>query len=192
LFDFDGVLADTEPVHWETWRGIVEPLGVPLSWEYYKANCVGVADAVLFTEIFKLGGANLAAAAIERRRIAFLAMVAAKPPFLPETLALVRDLALRYPLAVVSSSARPEVEPLLARAGIRDCFRVLITCEDVERIKPAPEPYLKAARLLGSRRPLVIEDSDLGVASAAAAGFDLLRIANPAVLASQLRLRLAK
>lgn len=187
LFDFDGVLADTEPRHYQCWRAIVEPLGIRVDWEYYRENCVGVPDEVLARERFRL---SRPAEQVERKRAAFRAALEAAPPFLPATLELVGRLAAAYSLAVVSSSARSEVEPPLMRAGIRDCFRAMVTREDVAEPKPAAEPYRKAAALLGARRPLVIEDSEHGVASGRAAGFEVLRIATPEELAARVELRL--
>jgi len=77
---------------------------------------------------------------------------------------------------VVSSSGRREVEPLLVAGGLRPYFATIVAGDDVERHKPAPEPYLTAARRLGVRRALVVEDSEPGEASGRAAGFDVLRI----------------
>ncbi|MBM3738990.1 MAG: HAD-IA family hydrolase [Acidobacteria bacterium] len=82
-------------------------------------------------------------------------------------------------LAVVNSSGRLEIEPVLEAAGIRTRFAVIVTGEDVEHRKPAPDPYLKAAALLGARRPLVVEDSVAGIASGRAAGFDVVEIPHP-------------
>jgi len=62
------------------------------------------------------------------------------------------------------------------RGGIRPFFQLLICGEDVQDFKPSPEPYLLAAERLGAKRPLVIEDSDAGVASGRAAGFEVLRV----------------
>jgi HAD superfamily hydrolase (TIGR01509 family) len=70
------------------------------------------------------------------------------------------------------------VEPPLVRSGIRQYFQLLVTGEDVQNFKPSPEPYLLAAERLGARRPLVIEDSDAGVASGQAAGFEVLRVSS--------------
>jgi HAD superfamily hydrolase (TIGR01509 family) len=100
----------------------------------------------------------------------------AAEPFLPDTARLLEELFNVYRLAVVSSSYKSEVEPPLLRAGIRQYFQFLITGEDVRNFKPSPEPYLLAAARLGARRPLVIEDSDAGVASGRAAGFEVLRV----------------
>ena len=113
------------------------------------------------------------------------------PPFLHETIELVKQLSLDHRLAVVSSSGRTEVEPPLALVGLLPCFQIVVTCEDVQRLKPAPDPYLLAAKRLGARKPLVIEDSDAGVASAQAAGFELIRVSGAATMASELRAFLA-
>jgi HAD superfamily hydrolase (TIGR01509 family) len=82
------------------------------------------------------------------------------------------------------------VEPALVRARIRPCFELLITGEDVRNFKPSPEPYLLAAERLGARRPLVIEDSDAGVASGRAAGFEVLRVSAVENVAREVRERL--
>ena len=80
---------------------------------------------------------------------------------------------------------------ILNAAGIRPCFAALIASEDVAAHKPAPDPYLAAALRLGARRPLVVEDSDAGVESARAAGFDVIRVAGPDELADAVRTALA-
>jgi beta-phosphoglucomutase len=112
----------------------------------------------------------------DRKKELFRRQLEQEPPFLAETLTMVRDLSATYKLAVVSSSGRTEVEPPIERAGIRDCFQALVCGREAQLLKPAPEPYLRAAELLGARRPLVIEDSDAGVQSALAAGFDVVRV----------------
>jgi beta-phosphoglucomutase len=103
-----------------------------------------------------------------------------------ETIELVRSLR-DYRLAVVTSSGRAEVEPVLERAGIRERLAAMVFGEDVERHKPAPDPYLLAASLVGAQRPLVVEDSAAGVASARAAGFDVIRVGGSAEVARVVR-----
>ena len=183
LFDFDGVLADTELVHYISWRDTLEPFGMEIDWPWYQANCVGIGDYVL-APCFGVGDpASLVAEKQQRFRDA----LAGSPPFLPETLSLIRELAESYPLAVVSSSFRREIAPPLERAGLDNCFKTILCGDDVERLKPAPDPYLKAAEILGAKKPLVIEDSDSGVASGEAAGFDVIRVSGPGRLAEELR-----
>jgi HAD superfamily hydrolase (TIGR01509 family) len=82
-------------------------------------------------------------------------------------------------LGVVTSSNRREVEPVLAAAGIRDCFDVLVCGNDVRAQKPSPEPYLKAVQLLGTSSAVAVEDSDASVESAQAAGMEVIRVAGP-------------
>jgi HAD superfamily hydrolase (TIGR01509 family) len=108
-------------------------------------------------------------------------------PVLPDTVQLLEDLFKLYRLAVVSSSYRSEVEPPLIRAGILQYFQFLITGEDVQNFKPSPEPYLLAAKRLGVQRPLVIEDSDAGVAAGRAAGFEVLRVSATDKVAAEVR-----
>ena len=180
LFDFDGVLADTEPLHWRCWRDILAPFSIDLTWEMFQRECIGVNDRdfgrmlaarrvppLSFDELW---------AEYPRKKDLFRERVIAERPFLPATLDLVNNLREHYKLAVVTSSARSEIEPALVSAGIRDCFLELVCGKEAVNYKPAPDPYLRAAQLLASSRPLVVEDSDAGVASATAAGFDVVRV----------------
>jgi HAD superfamily hydrolase (TIGR01509 family) len=87
----------------------------------------------------------------------------------------------------VSSSGRDEIEPILKLAGVRACFRTLVCREDVTQYKPAPDPYLRAAEVLQARRALVVEDSQAGIASGKAAGFDVLEVPECASMPELLR-----
>jgi HAD superfamily hydrolase (TIGR01509 family) len=191
LFDFDGVLADTEPIHFACWSEVLIPLGIELPWDYYQRECIGVSDRAMLE---RLGAARQPPISADEiwpsyslKKGLFHARMAAHPPFLQATLDLVHELAHSYKLAVVSSSHRSEVEPPLRHAGIRECFQAIVCGMEVPNLKPAPDPYLRAAEMLGSRSPLVIEDSDAGVASATAAGFEVLRLTRPDALSRELR-----
>ncbi|HYV61534.1 MAG TPA: HAD family phosphatase [Bryobacteraceae bacterium] len=177
MFDFDGVLADTERVHHRAWNQTLEPLGIQLDWESYQKNFVGVADEVALDIVLgdrlRLTDVN---GLVARKQELFRQGLAAAQPFVPDTVKLLEALFSIYKLAVVSSSYKSEVEPPLVRGGVRQYFQFLITGEDVQHFKPSPEPYLLAAKRIGARRPLVIEDSDAGVASGRAAGFEVLRV----------------
>jgi len=188
LFDFDGVLADTEPVHHRAWNQTLEPLGIQLDWADYQTNFVGVADEVALRQRLQLRDQD---GLVSRKQALFRQGLAEAEPILPDTIALLQELRNVYKLAVVSSSYLSEVEPALIRAGIRPCFQFLITGEDVQNFKPSPEPYLLAAKRLGARRPLVIEDSEAGVASGLAAGFEVLRVTAVRNVGREVRERLA-
>jgi beta-phosphoglucomutase len=182
LFDFDGVLADTEPVHWRCWNEILKPFAIQLTWEAFKRECIGVSDRALIERLASQRRPPIPFDDLWIRypikKELFRTRIADTPPFVAETTALVRELSESYKLAVVTSSARIEIEPALLHDGIRAYFQELVCGKEVEHLKPAPDPYLKAAELLGAHSPLVIEDSDSGVASALAAGFEVLRISD--------------
>jgi HAD superfamily hydrolase (TIGR01509 family) len=113
------------------------------------------------------------------------------PPF-PDTLRpLVEELHGLYRMAVVTSSGRDEVEPMLEAGGLRRYFDTLVCARDAARHKPAPDPYLLAAKLLDARKPLVIEDSEPGAAAGRAAGFEVLPVTNAGEVAELLRRRLS-
>lgn len=194
LFDFDGVLADTEPVHYSCWREILEPYGIQLRWDFYQRQCIGVSDRLM---IHQLAAERTPPIPFEeiwpeylRKQTMFRSRLEQEPPFLSETVEMVREISSIYKLAVVSSSGRSEVEPPIERAGIRPCFQAFVCGKEVPNLKPAPDPYLRAAELLSVSRPLVVEDSDAGVASAKAAGFDVLRVSNAAATAAEVRAKL--
>ena len=172
LFDFDGVLADTEHHHHRSWNRTLKPFGIQYSWEDYLKQCVGVADPVVAQRLQLPDPEKIVA----QKQANLRAALEQHPPFLQPTLELVRELSKINTIAVVSSSFHREIEPPLERAGIRSCFADVIAGDDVERLKPAPDPYLLAAKRLNLRTPLVVEDSDSGVASGKAAGFEVLRV----------------
>jgi beta-phosphoglucomutase len=177
LFDFDGVLADTERIHHRSWNLALEPLGIQWDWDYYQKHCVGVADSLLVDS----------PEYVARKQVIFQQQLEQSQPFCADTVALIAELYSLYKLAVVSSSFRRDVEPPLVRASLRDYFQTLVTAEDVRNLKPAPEPYLMGAERLGAKRPLVIEDSDSGVAAGKAAGFEVLRVSGVESVAREVR-----
>lgn len=197
LFDFDGVLADTEPFHWTCWAEVVKPLGLHLTWDYYRAHCVGIDDR----DMLRMMAASADPprdwedlwAQYPRKKELFRARTLAAPPFDRELDGWLCGLHRDYKLAVVSSSARSEIDALLAAGGLRRHFDALVCADDVpgRKLKPAPDPYLMAAKQLGAVHPLVVEDSQAGIASGRAAGFEVLPVAGPDRLRETVDERLA-
>ena len=186
LFDFDGVLADTERVHHASWNSVLEKYGISFTWEEYIKQCVGVAD-VMVAERLQLTDA---ADAVAHKQKLFRTGLEETPPFLDETKELLHELSGRYRMAVVSSSYRTEIFPAIERAGLSQLFETFVFGNDVKRLKPAPDPYLLAVDRLGVQNPLVIEDSDAGIASGLAAKLEVLRVASAETMPEQLRQRL--
>ena len=183
LFDFDGVLIDSEPVHCACWAEVLAPLGVALDWEFYSAHCIGIDDREMLRMMATRASPPRDWETLWERYPAkqelFHSRTIAAPPFAPVIAALLERLRPDYRMAVVSSSGRVEIEPLLEAGGLRRYFDTLVCGRDAGRLKPAPDPYLLAARRLGAERPLVVEDSEAGLASGRAAGFEVLAVNHP-------------
>ena len=193
LFDFDGVLVDSEPIHYECWMEVLAPYGFRVDWDTYSREWIGVSDRDMIRRFCASADPPLDFEAIwaqyPHKTEVFRSRMAERPVFHQDTLRVLDQLQ-DYKLAVVSSSARTEVEPPLIRAGIRERFGALVCGREVQNLKPAPDPYLKAAEMLGAGAALVVEDSDAGEASGRAAGFDVLRLRHPSELAEELSARL--
>ena len=193
LFDFDGVLVDSEPVHYECWNQILAGFGLHLGWEAWAANCIGVSDRAMLRRMsLRLDppvDVDTLYATYPRKNALFRQLMEERMPFFDGVEELFKSLT-EYRLAVVTSSGRGEVEPILEKAGLHRFLRAAVYGGDMRNLKPAPDPYLLAVRLAGASRPLVVEDSDAGEASARAAGFDVLRVKSPEEVPVLLRKRL--
>jgi HAD superfamily hydrolase (TIGR01509 family) len=179
LFDFDGVLVDSEPLHFACWRDTLAPLGVHLDWKTYLAKCRGISDLNLLEALSALHepplDLNLLFEVYAQKKQRFCQLILEGEPIASEVRALLESLG-NYRLAVVTSNGRVEVEPVLTMAGVRHYFDEVVCREDAPRPKPAPDPYRKAAELLHATRVLVVEDSAVGIASGKAAGFDVVAV----------------
>jgi HAD superfamily hydrolase (TIGR01509 family) len=194
FFDFDGVLLDTEPVHWKCWSEMLATVGLKLTWEYYRDECIGIDDRDMLRTMARMADPprdweSLWALYPAKKRL-FQEQMAC-PPFEAELVAMLPDLHREYRLAVVSSSSASEIEPLLIAGGIREHFDTIVGGEMVTRHKPAPEPYLLAAERLTVERAIVLEDSAAGIASGHAAGFEVIEVRHPREVAGLLRERLS-
>lgn len=188
LFDFDGTLVDSEPIHYECWLEILAPFGVSLTWEEYCRNCIGVSDQAMVRQLADGMGLDFEAiySQYPRKKELLRDRMLAAPPMEAE----IRDFLLGFealPMGLVTSSYRLEVEPVLEALSVKQRFVAAVFGDEVKNMKPHPEPYLLAAERLGVRRPLVFEDSEAGLASARAAGFAAIRVENPKDLPSLLR-----
>jgi beta-phosphoglucomutase len=180
LFDFDGVLVDSEPVHYACWLEILEPFNISLPWQEYCERCIGISDremaAFLATRAEPPISFETLWAEYPRKKQITRDRMLREELFKPDTVRLLATLRSHYRLAVVTSSGRTEVEPILESAGVLPLFGAAVYAGDVIRHKPAPDPYLAALDRLGVRRALVIEDSAAGIESARAAGLDVLHV----------------
>jgi beta-phosphoglucomutase family hydrolase len=183
IFDMDGVLVDTEPLHIEVNLSLLAELGINFPKERIL-EYVGISAPRFWQEIkqeFDLPQSAEELIATERARLlAHIAKVKAIPP-IPGIRELLDELSARnVPLAVASSSAMEAIIALLTKSDVLDFFPVLVSGQDLSRGKPAPDIFLLAAEKLGARPDdcLVIEDSSPGVAGAKAAGMQCVGFVN--------------
>ena len=195
LFDFDGVLVDSEPVHFACWREILTGFGIALDWDTYNRIGRGFAEQDMVRAFCELGNPQVPFEVLwskyPEKKVMFVEQALRQGLISEEVRELFRSLSdLR--LAVVTSSDRAEVEPILRAGGLLDRLDAFVTARDVAVHKPAPDPYVKAARLLGAHHPLVVEDTDVGEASGRSAGFEVLRVPDPAQMPGLVRQRLGQ
>jgi len=171
IFDCDGTLADTMPLHFRSWCETLTRRGGAMSETlFYELGGVASTEIVRILNDRDGFGLPVEETAAEKEAL-YVQLLPHAPPVAP-VVALVRAWAARYPLAVASGGIRPLVETTLTGLGIRDLFRAVITAEDVRRGKPDPEIFLLAAERLGvaPARCIVFEDSELGLEGARRAG----------------------
>lgn len=194
IFDLDGTIADTEPLHFEAFAAVLRPEGVELRREDYFTRLIGYNDRDCFAVVMNESGKTADAAKIDtlvaRKARFYQAMIADRDVMCPGAEEFVRRCAERFPLMIVTGTLRVEAEMILDRAGLRNTFADIITAEDVEHGKPAPDGFLMALGRLGFMlrpRPsivgaecLAIEDTAAGVESARRAGMRVLAVCHTA------------
>jgi HAD superfamily hydrolase (TIGR01509 family) len=185
VFDFDGVLAASEPLHLKAWQEVLADAGITLTADEYYAAYLGYDDEGLIRVLDEDRGLDLGSAqrqALIDEKAQLLPALLRDPSVLYAGAAdVVRELSRHVPLAIASGALRPEIELVLDGAGLRGCFAAIVASGDTPRSKPAPDPYLRALELLGAgrglaatngyaRRCVAIEDSRWGLDSARSAG----------------------
>lgn len=183
LFDFDGLILDTETPEYESWREVYAAHGCELSLDLW-CDCVGrpVTHFDPHAELERrLGRAIDREPLRQTRRARFYELLGANAtlPGVENAFREAREMGLRT--AVVSSSERRWVEPNLERLRLLPYVELLVCREDTTRHKPDPEPYREAMRRLGvtPREAVAFEDSAHGVAAAKAAGAYTVAVPNP-------------
>jgi HAD superfamily hydrolase (TIGR01509 family) len=182
VFDFDGVLADSERLHYAAFRDVLGDHGWTLSERDYFDRYLGFDDAALVLEFAKdqrLALAEPAQAAIVQEKVeVFQSRLTAAEMLYPGAAAAVARLGARYRLGIASGSLAVEIRTVIDAAGLGAAFAAIIGADDVARTKPAPDPYLAAVAALGvpPRSAVAIEDSRWGLESARLAGLKTIAL----------------
>lgn len=194
LFDFNGVLVDDEPIHFELLQKVLQEEGHTLERERYFTRLLGLPDRAALELFLRSQGETPSAERLSRlvaRKAAYYQQKMWRQgfPIVPGAAELIEGLAAEgFSLGVVSGALRDEIEAALEQMGLARHFKTLVAAEDVERGKPDPEGYRRGLRELNSLPPLpsrllhphevlAIEDAPAGIAAAAAAGLQTLGLA---------------
>jgi beta-phosphoglucomutase len=190
LFDFDGVIVDSEPLHFMAFVEVLRGEHIDLSEDEYYDELIGFDDKGAFKHVFEKRGKQLDPKTFLRvmtyKKEAMMRQIFdRKYKALPGVEEFVRGVWRHYSLAICSGALREEIETMLEGVSLRDCFSVIVSAEDVTKGKPDPEGYLLSAKLVGEKikrrlEPgdcLVIEDAPLVAKSVRAVGFPVLGVA---------------
>jgi beta-phosphoglucomutase-like phosphatase (HAD superfamily) len=182
VFDFDGVIADSEPLHLRATQEVIAPLGISLSREEYYERYLGYDDVGTFRAVGENKGVELnnaqIAALIAAKSVVYQSLVAAGGVLYTGAASCIERLAPHYPLGIASGALRHEIEAILRAGELDRHFRFIVASGETATGKPAPDPYLRAAELhgLAAESCVAIEDSRWGIESASAAGMRCIGI----------------
>jgi HAD superfamily hydrolase (TIGR01509 family) len=191
IFDFDGIIVDTEPIHFRAFQDVLQPLGLGYSWEEYLERYIGFDDRDAFREVFKTARKELDERMLvelinEKARVFEKIVQAGVKPY-PGVIELITSLSGVHPLALCSGALSRDIQPILDQLAIREAFDVIVTADDVRASKPDPESYLLAIERLTAVHPdkgvspdtcIAIEDTPAGIVSAREAGLRVLAVTN--------------
>ena len=186
IFDFDGIIVDSEPMHYQAFQHVLEPLGKGYSWEEYCETYIGFDDRDAFRQAFIDKGEGICAKdlknMINEKAKVFQRLIhdgGATP--LPGAVELIRSIPCKLPVALCSGAWMEDILPILRNLGIDNAFSAIVTAEDTEKSKPDPAPYKLALKKLGIEDPataVAIEDTPAGIVSAKGAGLKVLAVTN--------------
>ena len=190
IFDLDGTLVDTEPLHFAGFNEVLRPEGIEIPPHEYFTRLIGLNDHDCFATVLRENrmdaGEEHIADLIARKTAVYQAMVADREVLYPGAEKFVLECARRFPLMIATGTLRAEAEAILRRARLRELFLDVIAAEDVEHGKPEPDGFIAALARLGfilrQRDPIladeciVVEDTRAGIEAAHRAGMKVLAL----------------
>jgi beta-phosphoglucomutase len=188
VFDFDGVIADSEPLHLRAYQQVLREDGIELSRDDYYTRYLGFDDSGLFRALAKDRGIAITDDRVdewvEDKSHIIEGLLTEDSELFPGAAACIQMLSRRFPLAIASGALRPEIELVLENAGLLHHFKVIASASDGVRGKPAPDLYLLAIGKLRELLPVdasacvAIEDSHWGIEAARKASLRTVAIAH--------------
>jgi HAD superfamily hydrolase (TIGR01509 family) len=190
IFDFDGIITDTEPIHMEAWLAVLEPYGVVFNEDEAKANYVGLNDRDFLTAISRIHGVhfneNERNDLIQDKGVATLNLLEHDIPLISGVDDFIDKVSERYLLAICSGAQRGEIDFILKHLKWSGRFAPIVSSENVSKGKPDPEGYIRALEGLQARTDenlvaadvVAIEDSPKGIEAARLAGLKCIAVTN--------------
>jgi len=189
VFDFDGVIANTEALHLQAYQETLSEKGISLSKSDYFERYLGYDDVGVVTAVGRDQGVVLEdseiARLIEAKGHRFQSLVGTNQMLFPGSAECIQRLASQTKLAIASGGLHDEIECILTATSLRQYFEVIVAADDVGRPKPAPDGYVRAVSHLARNHALptpnsyvAIEDSQWGLIAARAAGLKTIGITN--------------
>jgi beta-phosphoglucomutase len=188
VFDFDGVLADSEPLHLRVYQELLAAENITLPPAEYYSRYLGYDDVGVFEALARDKGLRIENGRIDeliaRKAELFQRRAAVQHVLFPGAAASVQAISAYCPVAIASGALREDIETILRSTQLVSIFTVIVAAGETPRGKPAPDPYERALALLANRhdrtvrpeRSVAIEDSHWGLESARAAGLRTIAV----------------
>jgi beta-phosphoglucomutase len=190
VFDFDGVIADSEPLHLRAFQQALAADGIELTPQEYYSRYLGFDDVGVFEALARDRGLAVSerqvTALVARKGAHLQQMMQEGSVLFPGAREFIRTAAAAVPIGIASGALRHEIEEIVEAAGVADLFSVIVAAGDTPQSKPSPAPYLLAFEKLREaagnglepRRCVAIEDSRWGLESAHGAGLRCVGVTN--------------
>ena len=177
IFDCDGTLVDTMPIHFKAWSITTKKYGLIFPEDRFYA-LGGVSPFEVLRILSSEQGVEVDPEAVTREKESRYMELIAEAEEIPEVIQIVRENHGKIPMAVASGGTHETVEGILNHCGIRHYFDAIVTSEDVKNPKPAPDTFLEAARRINvaPEKCRAYEDADMGMKAIHAAGMDAVDI----------------
>lgn len=181
IFDMDGVIVNSEPIHKQAFEQVVRAIGWNGRHNLNFNDYIGKSDFELWKDfVQKYKPEQTCEELIKMKRERVIRLLKRKLPFFPGVAELIEKLSKRYPLGLASGSEKKVIETVLGLKNLRGFFKAVVSSGEVYKGKPAPDIFLLTARLIGvpPNECCIIEDSKAGIEAGLSAGMRVIAITN--------------
>ena len=190
IFDFDGVIADTEHLHFEAFKSVLNITGLDISEKQYYSQYLAYDDKTFFTQFYNNNGLKLPDLQLDillqKKSETFDRVISGNIKIYPGVEPFIREISKNYILAIGSGALRTEIVQILKAVSLDEYFKIIVAADDVLECKPNPEVYNKVLnniniennKIIMTSDCVVIEDSIYGVMAAKSAGMKCVAVTN--------------